>query len=113
MKTNITVAFDGLETRIFDRVASPSILCDDADVLRLRIVRRAAQGEALSGRDVELLKAALEGAVAARERLCEDAPTPELEAAFAHWLAPLCEAWTLAAQAKEHSSPLTKTRTKL
>lgn len=100
MKTNITVAFDELETRIFDTVASPSILCDDSQALRARIVRRAAQGEALSGRDLVLLKAALEGAVTARETLAEDAPTPELKASSARWLAPLGAAWTVAAQAE-------------
>lgn len=106
-----TVAFadDGdngvYERDVFDRVASASILCDcGTEGDRLRIVRRASQGEALTPDEIDRLCGALACAIEDRAGLAnsfEEWSKPDLAEAAAQWLGPLRKALLLALDARD------------
>jgi hypothetical protein len=108
MLKNITISFDELERRLFEAISSPSILGgpeqdEKGPHPRLRLVRRAAQGEPLSAVELAALKRSLEESTAEREQNLEAAKTAgneTLASAFETWLAPLGEAWALVCQAE-------------
>jgi hypothetical protein len=108
MLKNITITFDELERRLFDTVASPSILGgpesdEKGSFPRTRLVRRAANGEALSGVELAALKRSLEESTAERESnydAAKAAGNDDLASAFSTWLDPLGEAWALVCQAE-------------
>jgi hypothetical protein len=108
MLKNITVSFDELERRLFETISSPSILggpeSDEKGTHpRLRLVRRAAQGEPLSGVELAALKRSLEEATAEREAnydAAKAAGNDDLASAFKTWLDPLGEAWGLVCKAE-------------
>ena len=104
----ITVAFDELEQRLFKDIASASILGgpeqdEKGPYPRVRLVRRAAEGDALRAVDLAALKQVLEEATAEREANVEaavQADNEELASGFRTWLPALGEAWALTCQAE-------------
>jgi hypothetical protein len=108
MLKNLTITFDELERRLFDTVASPSILGGPEQDAKgpypwTRLVRRAAEGQALSAVELAALKKVLEDSVAERETnvaSAREAQDEALASAFETWLDPLGEAWGLACQAE-------------
>lgn len=108
MLKNITITFDEDEQRLFDTVASPSILggpeSDEKGLHpRLRLVRRAANGEALTGLELAALKRSLEESIKEREENVQKARAAGEEMlanGFSTWLGPLGEALGLASRAE-------------
>jgi hypothetical protein len=108
MLKNITITFDELERRLFETISSPSILGgpesdEKGPAPRLRLVRRAAQGEPLSAVELAALKRSLEEATEEREAnydAAKAAGNDDLASGFKTWLAPLGEAWALVCEAE-------------
>lgn len=108
MQTEITVTFDEQERLLFDTIASPSILggpaLDDRGAFpRVRLVRRAAEGQPLRAVELAALKQMLEESIAEREAnvgAARDAHNPDLADGFQTWIPALSGALALTGAAE-------------
>jgi hypothetical protein len=108
MQTEISVRFDEPERQAFGEVASASILGgpewdEKGPYPRVRLVRRAAEGDRLFAVELAAMKQMLEEATAERQANVEEAlqhHDQDLASAFRTWLPALSHAYVLVVEAE-------------